>query len=1691
MSLSETAIRQPVSVAVGVILLVLAGVVALQRIPVQLTPNVEDTIISVSTIWEGASPQEIEQEIVEPQEEMLQGLANLREMTATCQQGLGRIRLEFNVGTDKDVALREVSDKLRQVPEYPDNVEEPVVEASDPENRDYIAWIIFECTDPKLDVRTFNDFVEDRVEPVLERVPGISEINVLGGTEREVQIQFDAAALAQRGITLNEFVNTIRRTNRNISAGELEDAKQNVRVRTVSQYTTVEEVENTVLSQGVGGTLRVRDVATVVETFKEPTTFVRSRGKSVIAINAQKEIGANVIEVMAGLLDAVDYLNRKDGVLDSHARKLGLDGDLSMKLVYDQTIYIDDALYLVRNNLWLGGTLAILILLLFLRSLRSAAIVALAIPISIMGTIVAMVALGRNVNVISLAGMAFAVGMVVDNAIVVLENVYRHLEMGKSPLAAARAGAREVWGAVLAATLTTVAVFIPILLIQDEAGQLFRDIALAICSAVLLSLVVSMTVIPAAAARWLGGVAGGKGILGRAIGWIAIPFRIVPRSLGKLVYLLCGSFLVRVIVVAVLTAASILGTRWLAPPADYLPTGNRNLVFGLLIPPPGYSLTQQELLSGRIEETMRPFFEAGAFEPDDPRYSAAAAELPEIPTFDFARGAPGPSVTPPPLENYFIVSFDGLMFHGGIAREPKRASELGPLFMHATRAQVTPGVFGFAFQVPLFQLGGRTGSAVEINFSGPDLEAVTGAALGFFLDLMGRYGPGTVQPDPSNFNIPGPELQVIPNWVRLSQVGLTAEDLGIAVQARGDGAIIGEYRVDGDTIDLKLIESESVDQEYIGPLGDLALATPDGQIVSLDSVARLLSTTAPQQINHVGRQRAVTLQFTAPPGLALEEAVGVIDGLIAEKRQSGAIPPTVEISFSGSASKLESVRSAMLGDGTILGSLNSSMVQALAVVYLLLCVLFQSFLRPLVIMLSVPLATLGGFAALALVHAWSSVDPYMPVQNLDVLTMLGFLILIGVVVNNAILIVHQALNFMAGGPDGEPLPPREAIAEAVRTRVRPIFMGTLTSIGGMAPLVLMPGSGSELYRGLGSVVLGGLLVSTIFTLLLVPLLFSLVVDITGWFRRRRVEESAGTPATSSANVLLMLALPAVLVGSGCVSAPSSAPPTFAELIEQTLRDESVGTALPWEPQLESVPADSDLSEHQDELLEMAGPQSYGELPPLYGRDLLGNVPTVRAVNREGAIYRALRSNLGLRSAQLEPLIAGEQLVVASSEFDAAVFSEFDLAKVDEPTAVPILNGVVLGPRVNANERETLRAGVRFRSQRWGSTATISGLLDRFENDIPGFTLSPEPTYTARAALELSQPLLRGFGRDANEAEIELSRNARERAIAQLANFAQVVVLDVEEAYFDLVLAHQTLRIQQRLLQRGQDVERVLELRQDFDAERSQFADAVAVVQQRRSELVRAQALVQRASDRLKFLLNDPEFPLAGEALLQPELFRTPDSLRLNLGEAVRTALAGRPEVESAVLDIEDSQIRQRLAKNLRLPQLDVAAGVTWSGLDDAWGESIDEIDGRSFVSYTLGLVFEVPFGNRGPRADLRRRNLEAQQSVIEARRVMRQVILDVKTSLRDLKTSYELLRASRASRIAQSENLRALLVEEETRSALTPEFLNLKFQRQERLALAEVQEAVAEADYQRAEAAYRRALGTGVPGKLDELLEAN
>lgn len=1045
MKLIDSSIKRPVSVIVGVLFIALFGLLALFRIPVQLTPDVDRPVITVTTFWPGASPEEMEQEIIQRQEEQLKTLEGLLRMTSESFDSRGVIQLEFGVGTDADASLLKVSNKLNQVTGYPLDAERPVLTSGSGATNTAITWLILDArpeTEDQIEVERFRDFAEDVIEAALERVPGVAQSNVFGGYERELQVIADPQAMAARHISVAELGGAISRENANISAGAFDEGKRRYLVRTVGQYQAPQDVEEVVVRSRDGAHVRVGDIARVQLTYKKPTATVRQKGRAVIAINATRETGANVLEVMEGIRRTVAELN--EGPL---ARER-----LHLRQVYDETEYIEAAIALVNKDIVLGGLLAVAVLFLYLRSASSILIIAVAIPISIVGTFLAMVLLGRNINVISLAGLSFAVGMLVDNSIVALENIFRHRQMGKSRARAAYDGAVEVWGALLASTLTHISVFLPVVFVEDEAGQLFRDIALAISCSVGLSLIVSITVVPTMASRIIGGVREDTDVHPSDANFLDHWGHRIREFVTQSVYHISGSTALRLLVAIVLIGGS-LGVAWnLLPKAEYLPSGNRNLVFSILLPPPGYNLDELIEVGQQLEDALQSRWETRLGTPE-------------------AQALGGPLV-----ENMFYVAFGTSAFMGASSQDPEQAGQLVPIIQGPLFG--VPGLIPIVRQSSLFQgVGG--GRAIDIELTGPDLNRLIGLGGRIFGQVM-QVAPGSqARPIPS-LDLGNPEVRVIPDRVRAAQLGLSARDLGLAINALMDGALIDGYQYQGEEIDLTLRGMEN--QFRTQDIGQLPIHTPAGQLVPLEAVARIQVTTGPEQINHIERNRAITIQVYPPETIPLETAMDSIQARIVQPLiDQGEIAPPYAIALSGTADDLKRTRESM----------QWNFILAIVITYLLMCSLFESFLYPFVIMLSVPPALAGGILGLAAVNAFIAYQP------LDVLTMLGFVILIGVVLSNAILIVHQTLNLLREDPG---MDRRLAISQATSSRVRPIFMTVTTSVCGMLPLVLFPGAGSELYRGLGSVVVGGLILSTLFTLFLVPTFLSLAME---WGERLR------------------------------------------------------------------------------------------------------------------------------------------------------------------------------------------------------------------------------------------------------------------------------------------------------------------------------------------------------------------------------------------------------------------------------------------------------------------------------------------------------------------------------------------------------------------------------------------------------------
>jgi hydrophobic/amphiphilic exporter-1 (mainly G- bacteria), HAE1 family len=1113
-------IDNPVKVTVGVILVLLFGAISLTAIPIQLTPDIERPVVTVRTEWPGRSPEEIENSILIEQEEKLKTLQGLYKMTSTAQLGRAFVTLEFNLGYDMSRALQEVANRLDEVRAYPVDVKRPVIRASDSASDDAVAYCLIQAEDRDYDVARFYDSTDRYLKPALERIPGVAEIGIFGGRGHQLQIRFDPVALAQRGISVTELRNALQMDNLNESAGDMASGRQDVRFRVVGQFDSLDPLRHTIVKYDDHGVpIRVEDIAEVELTLEKAVYFAQCKGSSSMTLFVKREVGANVLELMEEVRQVIDELNAPGGILRSYKNdRYGL----RLRLVVDDTYYIHRAVGLVRENLLLGGSLAVLVLLLFLRSPRPTLIVAVAIPISIIGTFVVMALTGRNVNVISLAGLSFAVGMVVDNAIVALENIDRHLALGERPREAAYRGAREVWGAILASTLTTVAVFAPVLTIKDETGQLFYDIALAICAAVMLSLVVSISVIPAAAAKFLSPRRSERGPVGRAVhslfglapllSWCADAF---SRAIYGMTHpSLAGAWL-RLVVIVTITGAAFAASRALMLPASYLPDGNKNLTFGQIFTPPGYSMEQNASVARRMEQAVQPYWEA--------KTSEQATAI--APLIDTQTGQPIKPV--PALDEFFFTVSRGRVFMLTTSKDPENVKPVKDILKRAM-GQI-PGSHGYASQRSIFGRNVGGSNSVQVEVVGSDMPRLISSAAYLQDKLWSEFSKFDVRSDPMTFNEAGPERRIVIDQVRAKELGLNVQAFALSVRAMVDGAIAGDFSFEGDNIDLVIIRDPRIDlsPDQLAEV-PLAVTEENGQVtvLPLGELVRFVEGDASQSIRRVEQRRAISFTVNPPATMALEQAQDRITQMVAESRLTGGMTPDVLVRLSGNSDKLTQVRTSLLGhwDGWNVASLTSvglsRLFLALVITYLLMAALFESFLHPFVILFSVPLATVGGFVGLRLVRL---VDP---TQQLDTLTMLGFVILIGVVVNNAILLVHQALNFMRGLGEGEqdvrePLPAREAIRQSVKTRIRPIFMTTATSVFGMLPLVLAPGAGSELYRGLGAVVVGGLVCSTLFTLVVVPLLFSLVLDVQatlrGWWPkpwRDRSDNPIATPQSA-------------------------------------------------------------------------------------------------------------------------------------------------------------------------------------------------------------------------------------------------------------------------------------------------------------------------------------------------------------------------------------------------------------------------------------------------------------------------------------------------------------------------------------------------------------------------------------------------
>jgi multidrug efflux pump subunit AcrB len=1028
---------------VAVLIFSILGIVAALRIPVQMIPDLDVRVISVRTSWPGATPQDVEKEILIEQEEYLRNLPNLSRIVSTASTGVAEIELEFPFGTDITEMLIRVNNALSQVPSYPESVDEPRIFANSFSNNAFMFFGVVPLPgNPRgLDMDLIRDFVEDNVKPRLSRVSGISEVSMSGGAERQMQILIDPARLAQRGLSLPEVRAAIRSRNTDRSGGDVESGKRQYLLRTVGRFSSVEQLENLVLARRGDAVIRLSDVARVRLDHFETRATSRYNGRDSLMISLRRQSGSNVVETKEAVMAEAPAINEE--VL----RPAGLE----MLLFSDDVRYVQASIRNVWQNLILGALLATAVMYLFLRSGRATLLGVLGIPICIIVAFLGLLLAGRTVNVISLAGIAFAIGMTLDNSIVVLESIALERRRGADRLRAAVDGVRTVWPAVFASTMTTVLVFVPVMFVEQEAGQLYSDIAIAISAAILASMLVAITVLPTAAAN--------LGIGANETAAETPGENLRARTLRAVSALLATPGR-RYSCIGAVVLASLAAIVFLTPPAEYLPEGEEPKVFAIMSPPPGYNMEAMRPIAEEIENYLLPHIGA------DPAL--------------FHRGeAPVPAIA------YMNQGYSAGQMR--IIAEPVDGGDIEALMDAITsRYREYPGMRAFAARGSIISSNDGGTRSINLDVSGPQLEDIYRVALAAYRRAGEVFDNPRIQTQPSSLTLSQPLVELRPNWERAAELGLTADSLGFTIAALTDGSYVDEFFQEDDKIDI-YVYSDVGQAATLDDLGSLPVYTPGGAVVPLQSLVRIEERVDTSRLRRVNARRTVTLNIIPPRTVALETGVArVREELVNHLRERGEIPASVDIDISGAADQLDATREALFGNYAV----------AIFIIYLLMVAIFTHWGYPLLIMTSIPLGIAGGIVGLALMNGAGALLPLVGlpalVQPFDMISMLGFLILMGTVVNNPILVVHRAVENMREGT----MSPVAAVREAVETRLRPIAMSTITTLCGLAPLVLIPGAGTELYRGVGAIVMFGILGAAFVTLTMLPALLVTVLEIS-------------------------------------------------------------------------------------------------------------------------------------------------------------------------------------------------------------------------------------------------------------------------------------------------------------------------------------------------------------------------------------------------------------------------------------------------------------------------------------------------------------------------------------------------------------------------------------------------------------------
>lgn len=1001
MSITDVSIKNPVFAWMLMASTILFGVIALGRIGISQYPDVDYPNINVQISWPGASPAAVEREIVEPIEQAISQVEGVQEITAQARQGGARVTVQFDMSRNVDLALQDVQARVAQVQrQLPTDVQSPSVSKSNPDDTPIVTIGVSGPFSRQL----LSDVAKYQVQEKLQTVPGVGQITLNGTSARNVRVWLDASRMNEKSIAVNDVLAAIRKEHVELPGGQLDTGGRQVNVRLLGETLDLATFREIVVRRVNDVPIRLADVALIEDGFEDRASLARLDGLPVQALGVLKQRGTNAVEVAAAVRERVAEIQQD------------LPEGMKVEVLADTTVFIEESVHEMQLELGLALLLTSLVCWLFLGSLSSTINVVLAIPMSLFGTVAVIYFFGFTLNTFTLLGLSLSIGLVVDDAIMVMENIYRHAEMGKPRAIAAADGTKEITMPALAATLAVIAIFLPVIFMGGVVGKFFFQFGVTLSVAVMLSYFEAITLAPARCAQILNASREGRGPIGRAVdrGFSALErayARALRASLKRPVLILVGAALV--------LAGSVFGATNL--PTEFVPTQDQSQLQVRLQTAPGTSLEAAEPLLAKAEAWVQ--------------------EQPEVErvltTLNGSNGNMTLTLTPP----------KGRM--SATEFSAKLRKELGKIAgLRASVRDPSQQSFG----------GSQRSSPVNFSVRGADWETLVKEAGEMKAALEGS---GVAVDVTSDYQVGTPEVQVVPDRRRASELGVSVQDLATTVNALVGGTTVGKFETGGRRLDIRsrvLLSQRSRPED----IGRLTVRAQSGVLVPLDLLVTQEEKPVLQSISRADRERAITISANVAPGRSQSEALATV------KKLSSELPLGYRAVLTGQSTQLEETT----------GGLVFALIIGILVAYMVLASQFNSFLHPITVLTILPLALCGAVGGLMLAG-----------YTLNLFSMIGLLLLMGIVKKNSILLVEYANHVQEHeGVDG-----RTAMERAGPIRLRPILMTTFATMMAAVPPVLGLGSGAATRGPMAAAVLGGLVVSTVLSLLVVPA-FYVVAD---------------------------------------------------------------------------------------------------------------------------------------------------------------------------------------------------------------------------------------------------------------------------------------------------------------------------------------------------------------------------------------------------------------------------------------------------------------------------------------------------------------------------------------------------------------------------------------------------------------------